>query len=269
MSTRRESSNSALDSHLPQQLDLPLVSPAPTRPGEWIIRAVRLNGRVMSYRLRRSRRKTIALYVDPNGLYVAAPRWVAIAEIERFMLEKERWIVAKMVEVANRAPGFQWTEGAELVVFDRSHRIVISASAQTVIHHDGQILVPQAWLGTERLRRTIVDWIRTCALPHFEALVHLHAPALGVAIPQVRLSNARTRWGSCSIARGGKAQIRLNWRLALLPPRLSDYVVVHELAHLREMNHSPRFWAWVARAYPGYREAERELRQRGRLIPAL
>ena len=81
--------------------------------------------------------------------------------------------------------------------------------------------------------------------------------ALAVAPPTLRLSNARTRWGSCHAS----GRILLNWRLIQMPARLIDYVVVHELAHLREMNHSPRFWAVVAREIPDHTARRHEIRR--------
>lgn len=97
-----------------------------------------------------------------------------------------------------------------------------------------------------------------------ERLAH-YAPHLGVAPPPLRLSSARTRWGSCS-HHGG---ISLNWRLVFMPLAIIDYVVAHELAHLREMNHSPRFWSVVEQLCPDWRARRLELRQLGRQIPIL
>ena len=90
-----------------------------------------------------------------------------------------------------------------------------------------------------------------------------HAPRLGVAVPPLRLSSARTRWGSCS-HHGG---ISLNWRLVFMPIAVIDYVVCHELAHLKEMNHSPRFWSVVEQLCPDWRRLRLELRQQARQIP--
>lgn len=89
--------------------------------------------------------------------------------------------------------------------------------------------------------------------------VALYADKLGVPLPKVKLSNARTRWGSCS----SHGTVCLNWRLIQLPPALLDYVVAHELSHLIEMNHSPAFWKVVERIYPDYRQAQRDLKQIG------
>ncbi|OFZ71452.1 MAG: hypothetical protein A2W04_08810 [Betaproteobacteria bacterium RBG_16_64_9] len=99
----------------------------------------------------------------------------------------------------------------------------------------------------------------------FVERVAYFAPRLEVPAPEVRLSNARTQWGSCS-ARG---RVLLNWRLVHMPLTLVDYVVTHELAHLRELNHSRPFWALVGSLYPAYASARRELERLGRQLPEL
>jgi predicted metal-dependent hydrolase len=102
-------------------------------------------------------------------------------------------------------------------------------------------------------------------LPLFHARAMQLFPGDAASLPRVALSNARTRWGSCSTRTG----LRFNWRLIHLHLPLVDYVVAHELAHLREMNHSERFWHQVERLYPGYREARRALRVRAATIPQI
>jgi len=92
-----------------------------------------------------------------------------------------------------------------------------------------------------------------------------YAGKLGVPVPPLRLSSAKSRWGSCNT----KGEIRLSWRLIHFSPDLIDYVIVHELAHLKEMNHSPRFWAVVARLYPDWQTARAALKQQARHLPEL
>jgi predicted metal-dependent hydrolase len=252
------------------QLELPLQTRSRTRLGAEVVRAVRLNGRVITYRLRRSSRRTLALYVDRVGIRAAAPRWVAITEIERFMREKERWIFTKLAESATaQTPSFQCGDGSELRIFGEPRRVELHGAASEIAAEGHRLLVPLHFSAPEVLRGRVLDWIKADALERFSAWARELAPLIGVAVPGVRLSNAATRWGSCSIRRDGAGSIRLNWRLALLPPELARYVVAHELAHLREMNHSRRFWSWVGKAYPDYLAAERELRRHGRAIPAL
>jgi predicted metal-dependent hydrolase len=252
------------------QFELPLETRSRTRAGSEIVRAVRLSGRVLTYRLRRSARKTLALYVDNAGIRAAAPRWVAIAEIERFMREKERWIFAKLAESATaRTPSFEWCDGAQLRIFGVQRRLTLDPSVTEVTCAGSRLLVPAGLDSPPTLRSHVLEWVKRVALEQFEFWALLLSPRIDVGVPTVRLSNAATRWGSCSVRRDGAGCIRLNWRLALMPPELAEYVVAHELAHLREMNHSRRFWSWVGKAYPDFRTAERELRRHGRSIPAL
>jgi predicted metal-dependent hydrolase len=103
------------------------------------------------------------------------------------------------------------------------------------------------------------------ALEHFRPRLETMVSQIGLAAPPLALSSARTRWGSCS-ARSG---IRLNWRLIHLPPTLIDYVIAHEVAHLVEMNHSPRFWAVVEKLHPDWRTARQELKRLGAALPLI
>jgi predicted metal-dependent hydrolase len=104
--------------------------------------------------------------------------------------------------------------------------------------------------------RVLEKALRERARELFLARLAHYAALLGVAMPRLTLSAARTRWGSCSLKTG----VRLNWRLIHFPLPVIDYVVAHELAHLREMNHSHRFWSIVEHLYPDYRAARDELK---------
>jgi hypothetical protein len=103
----------------------------------------------------------------------------------------------------------------------------------------------------------VLHWLQTLARRHFTTRLDQLAPVLGVRWSRLSLTNARTRWGSAS----SDGSIRLHWRLMQLQPELADYVIVHELAHLHEMNHSPRFWAIVQAAMPDYARHQQALKQ--------
>ena len=109
------------------------------------------------------------------------------------------------------------------------------------------------------IAQAVTAWLRDAALACFRTRVAHYVPQLCVTAPEIRLSEARTRWGSCHPA----GRVLLNWRLIQMPLRLVDYVVVHELAHLREMNHSPRFWRTVAGIIPDYAARRTEIRLEG------
>ena len=106
-----------------------------------------------------------------------------------------------------------------------------------------------------RVHRSVVAWYKRVALDHFGARTHELSLRAGLAPPSVLVSSALTRWGSCNVRR----EVRLAWRLVKARPALVDYVICHELAHLRHMNHSRAFWAEVERQCPAYRELRKEL----------
>ena len=240
-----------------RQLRLPLdVSPRPDRAGD---RRVHLAGGILGYKLVRGRRRTIALFVDGNGIEARAPRHAAIAEIETFMREKERWIRRRLA--APRQRPFVWEAGATLPWLGQSVTLALWVGENGVRLSCGLLEVGIA--DGASLRERVLAWLREQALALFRERVMALSRVLDVTVSGVGLSNARTQWGSCSAS----GRIRLNWRLMLLPPHLVDYVVAHELAHRRELNHSVRFWNVVATLHPRYREARRELRALSKTLP--
>jgi predicted metal-dependent hydrolase len=241
-----------------KQLQLPFdVSPRPEKAGR--DRQVRLAGEVLSYKLVRAKRRTIALFVDGNGIKARAPRHATVAEIETFMREKERWIRRRLAEPRRRP--FVWEAGATLPWLGQSVTLVLRPGENGLRLSRGLIEVGLA--DGAGLREQVLAWIREQALVLFRARVAALSRVLDLTVTAVGLSNAKTQWGSCSAS----GRIRLNWRLMLLPEHLVDYVVAHELAHRRELNHSPRFWDVVAALYPRYREARRELGSISKTLP--
>jgi predicted metal-dependent hydrolase len=240
-----------------KQLRLSLdVSPRPDRIGD---RRVHLAGGILGYKLVRARRRTIALFVDGNGIEARAPRHAAIAEIETFMREKERWIRRRLA--APRRQPFVWEAGTTLPWLGQSVTLALRVGEHSVQLSCGLLEVGLA--DGASVRERVLAWIREQALALFRERVVALSRVLDLTVAGVGLSNAKTRWGSCSA--GGR--ILLNWRLMLLPPRLVDYVVAHELAHRRELNHSVRFWNVVATLYPRYREARPELSALSKTLP--
>ncbi len=239
--------------------------PLRERPGT--LRRVGLATGVLQYRFVRARRRTIGIFVHRGEVEARAPRWVSIAEVEAFMREKARWISRRLAEARLEPAPFRWTEGERLPLLGGSARLTAAPGAAAV-HQDGdRLMLPVGALA--RWRELTLDWLRGSALALFRERVRHYAATLGVAEPSLGLSNAQTQWGSCWRRRGEHGRVLINWRLYHLPPRLTDYVVAHELAHLRELNHSARFWAVVESLYPEYRAARVELNQLGRQLPTL
>ena len=222
---------------------------------------MQLAGGVLSYRLVRARRRTIGLTVETEGVQVRAPRHATLTDIEGFIREKEQWI-KKRLAAPRRIP-FVWQAGAKLPWLGRTVTLTLRHGQAGAWLSEGELEFGLA--DGASLRERALGWIRGRALEFFCDRVAKLSGAHGFRVSSVALSDAQTRWGSCSC----NGRILLNWRLMMLPPHLIDYVAAHELAHLRELNHSPRFWDIVALLYPDHRAARRELNARAPSLPDL
>jgi predicted metal-dependent hydrolase len=218
----------------------------------------RLAGQSIEYTLNRSaRRRSITLTIDEQGLRVGATSRASQQRIETVLATHAHWIVRKLAEWQARRPApFEWTAGARIMLLGEPLVLVPDAAATSITCVDGQLRAPLVGAGTDALAAAVLHWLRETANHWFAQRVGHFAPILAVAVPVIRLSNARTRWGTCH----PHGRVHLNWRLIHMPPALIDYVVVHELAHLHEANHSPRFWRRVEAVLPDHVQRRRVLR---------
>jgi len=237
------------------QLELPFTATSQASIPETTV----LDGQAISYHLiRRRGRRRISISIDERGLRVGAPLRASTREIESVLREHARWVLRKLDEWQScRAPPLRWADGETLMLHGKTIELRIDPCSRGAHLEAGCIRVAQA--APERIARSVTVKLREYALADFSERVERYVPLLEVRQPHVRLSNARTRWGSCH----ANGSVLLNWRLIQMPPRLIDYVVVHELAHLREMNHSPRFWAVVGGMIPDYVARRAEIRGDG------
>ncbi|WP_244816139.1 M48 family metallopeptidase [Caballeronia sp. Lep1P3] len=249
------------------------VKPAPLPDGMRLRRIV-LGARSLDYRFKRSARRTIGFCIDATGLTITAPRWVTIADIESAIVDKQNWILRKLAEwqtrVEQRAlPRIEWQDGAELPFLGKTIRVYLNpaASALSFDAESGVLaLALPALADAQHIKDRVQGWLQSEARRIFGERLAAYAQKLGVEFRSYALSSAATRWGSCS----SDGKIRLNWRLIHFPMSIIDYVVAHELAHLREMNHSPRFWQTVESIFPEFREARHTLKHHPPdLLPAL
>ena len=219
----------------------------------------------VAYELKRARRRSIGFVVGSEGLRVSAPRWLPQADIERALEQKSDWILRKLVEQRERARRVQasrieWRDGASVPFLGEALRLQLMPSADGVVFDEIERVLRvglPAGAGEEQIRDTVQAWLQRRAKAYFEPRCHHFAAALGVKMKTLRLSSAQTRWGSAS----ADGSIRLHWRLIHFTPAIIDYVVAHELAHLREMNHSARFWDVVRSVVPDYEQARSRLRE--------
>jgi predicted metal-dependent hydrolase len=251
----------------------PILSqpPAARRPGA---RRIQLGEQVLDYILLRSRRRSIGFVIDEDGLRITAPRWVTLGDIDSAIREKQRWIFSKLNERRQRSarrmqPQMQWRDGATLPFLGKeiSLRLAAAAGAEQRTEHgiaydeaQRQLLIwlpPEA--GEQQIRDRVLGWLQSEAKRLFAERLPVYAEKLGVRFHSFRLTSAKTQWGSCT----ADGKIRLNWRLMHFALDQIDYVIAHELAHLREMNHSPRFWATVQSVFPDFDVARKALRDHG------
>jgi predicted metal-dependent hydrolase len=213
------------------------------------------------YRLKVStRRRTVGMRVDENGLTVNAPSRIGKKALESMLLERADWIITKLGEwQARQVPEMAWQDGERLLLLGNQIQLCLTPDSRSRKPQleAGRLLISMPEPENRALvSRKVLQWYRREALGDFARRVQLLAGRLGVTVQSISLSSARTRWGSCN----SRGEIRLNWRLIQAPPHLIHYVAAHELAHLKEMNHSPKFWAIVEKLCPEYASARQELK---------
>jgi predicted metal-dependent hydrolase len=257
-----------------------LASPAghpqavPLAPDGSKLRSITLGSRTIHYVLKRSARRSIGFAIDSTGLTITAPRWVTLADIETAITEKQRWIFTKLIEwqtrVEQRAlPKVDWKDGAQVPYLGQPVRVTLGAPRGTLAFSaaDAALQLPlPLQADPQQIKDRVQGWLQGEAKRLFGERLAIYAEKLGVNYRAYALSSAATRWGSCS----SDGKIRLNWRLIHFPLSIIDYVVAHELSHLREMNHSPRFWQTVESIFPEFREARQTLKSHPpELLPTL
>jgi len=229
-------------------------------------RQILLAGEPTAYRLRRGKRRTIGFQIDDNGLTVSAPRWVTLRDIEAAIVEKERWIRSKLAEwrefkARRKLPEVRWTCGGTLpflgmpLTLRLRPQVESTRLSETEAGRELHVALPGDALEAQ-IKDSVQAWLQGEARRVLgERVTHLSA-GLHVKPAAWSLSSARAQWGSCT----HDGRVRLNWRLIHFALPVIDYVVAHELAHLKEMNHSPRFWSAVAQLLPGFEAARDEIR---------
>ena len=219
----------------------------------------RLGERWIEYTVKRSpRRCSITFTIDEDGLRVGAPWRASQRRIEVLLGSHARWIDLKLAEwQARQRPPFIWNEGATVMLLGEPLILAKIPTCISMERNGNMLYLPDRTPhDPQGLAEQVVAWLRRTAQNWFEQRAAYYAPLLNVQVSTIRLSNARTRWGTCH----PDGRIHLNWRLIQMPEMLIDYVVVHELAHLREPNHSQRFWRWVAGVMPDYQHRRKTLR---------
>jgi predicted metal-dependent hydrolase len=232
------------------QLDLPFLRAAEPPP----------EPDVNFVRVRRARK--YILRVRPDGsLRVTIPRGGSRRDAEAFLRRHQDWVAAERLRVAERHAPVEWRAGDSIPLHGEPTTIRVHdrAHGQIVVVGDQRVRIAA---GIVNVRPAVELALRGIAsrelVPRLQALASQH----GLAVDRVTIRNQRSRWGSCS----RRGVIALNFRLVQMPPAICDYVLLHELMHLRQQNHSRRYWRLVEAVCPDYREAERWLRTEGKAL---
>jgi hypothetical protein len=270
--------NVADDAALPTQTLHQALAPA-TFAHPRASRDTLLDGIAVAYQFRRGKRRTIGFSVGADGLTVSAPKWVPLYEIDKAVLEKSAWIIKKLQETRARhdrleSARIDWKDGTTLpflgeqviVVLDPRHAFggvgaELKSGADTlpgVTHFTLHVGLSHT-ATPDQIKDAVQAWLMRQAKRIFTERLNHFAPTLNVQWRKLSLSSAGTRWGSAS----ADGSIRLNWRLIHFKQSVIDYVVVHELSHLRVMDHSPRFWDTVRAVVPDYAELRSQLKDEG------
>jgi predicted metal-dependent hydrolase len=216
----------------------------------------------MEYVLTRSKRKTVAIYVRNGKVEVRAPLNLAKREIDKFVLSKKKWIKDALAKSSERTKqnkqkeAFTLNYGDTVLYRGKEYPITLKNGSSRAGFDGGCFYMPDN-VTPAQIKDACVQIYRMLAKQYLTERTSLFAKSMNVTPNAIKISGAASRWGSCS----GKKNINYSWRLVMAADEIIDYVVVHELAHLTEMNHSAKFWAVVAGVLPDYKERRAGLRE--------
>jgi predicted metal-dependent hydrolase len=218
------------------------------------------NGETISYLLEHRQRRTVGLKITAEGLVVHAPKRIFAFQLNQILQEKSGWIINKLqARAANQVDAVNWVNGENLLYLGQDIQLSIvknPSNKAPAFDANTLTLATPATDNQTLIQRKVVQWYQKQAVLDFSRRLEILAAKLGVPTPSLTLSNAKSRWGSCN----SRGEVRLNWRLLQAPPHIINYVICHELAHLKQMNHSAKFWAVVESLFPNYKMAEKELK---------
>ena len=204
------------------------------------------------YELIRSRRKSVAIYVRDCRVIVRAPFIYPVREIDRFVKSKKHWIEKHLIEQQKQAEHlseFKLTYGSDILFLGQKYKIVDAEGISNTFY------CPPG-LNETQIRKKLILFYKDQAGKIIPELINRFAPLIGANPTDVRIGSAKRSWGSCTSA----GRVTFSWRLMMASPESIEYVVVHELAHLKQLNHSDKFWAVVARVLPDWKKRRKELR---------
>ena len=212
-----------------------------------------------AYTLVRAKRKTLAIHITKDAaVEVRAPLKMPLSYIDRFVASKESWIrqrLAERIRVREAKAAFTLDYGDTVWLYGRPYPLVATDGRRPIF--DGVAFRIPAGMEADRIKEAVIRVYKQTARSVVADKLVSFAARMHVEPAGFHITSAGTRWGSCS----AKRSLNFSWRLMMADEEVIDYVVVHELAHIRELNHSPRFWAHVEAVLPDYRARQHRLKQ--------
>ena len=225
---------------------------------------------MFAYELKRTKRKTIGIKITTEGaVIVMAPSYVSEREIKKVLKTKENWVEKKKIEIKKAKE-----QMAGDLAFLKERLFYLGQLYQVDVVLEPEFLKPSVGLYGEKIyimvpsfeekemKMMLEQWYRMEAKKIIVDRVALYQEQIGVLVNQIRIKEKKTRWGSAS----SKGNLNFNWKLVMAPLEVLDYVVIHELCHLKEMNHSSAFWKLVKQYDPDYKEHRNWLKEKGILL---
>jgi len=216
-----------------------------------------INGDTISYLLIKKYRRSIGLKITRDGLIVHAPIFVSKNHIKTVIISKQKWIESKLNLIKIKAPPFTIKTGQEFNLLGKKITLQLSVGQKKIRLQNNSCFFSFTDLSKQdKLKKYFIDWLKEYTQNYFKKRVDFYSINNNLFPKKVLLSNAKNKWGSCN----SKEEVRLNWRLILSTEYIVDYVICHELSHLKFMNHSQQFWSLVGEIFPDYKEAQTQLK---------
>ena len=210
----------------------------------------------------RSKRKSVSINVLPNGkISIKAPKRATNKQINEIIIKHRLWILKRINNFKkNKYEPIKFTEGEKLLLLGKKYILKFENNYKIPKIKGDYILIDNNYY--DDLKLFFEEYYKQFALSVFQKNGNEYASKLNTTYKKIKISSAKTRWGSCSSQRN----INLSWRLIMAPIEVIDYVIVHELAHLFELNHSQRFWNIVESILPNYKQQKLWLKKNGHLL---
>ena len=209
----------------------------------------------------KTNRQTMSLSIQRNGaIIVRAPSRMKDEQIKKFIMERQGWLEGKLLEIkTNQNYNNKIINYEQFLLYGSKYELKI-ADVRKIEIYNGQILVPKK--DESKIIQTVINFYKRQAKQVFAERINYLQQVMKIEPKSVKLSNSSGRWGACN----SRGSITLNWRVVMLSPECIDYVLVHEMCHLVEMNHSKRFWNLVATFLPNFNDLRKNIKNYGFLL---